>query len=61
MSASLLLCGTFQTLIALRGQFTFHSLSQQVSKMGGSGREWSFKEKGRGERVHGAKGEGVVA
>lgn len=34
MSSSLLLCATFQTLIALRGQFTFHSLSQQVGEMG---------------------------
>jgi len=34
MSSSLLLCATFQTLIALRGQFTFHSLSQQVGEIG---------------------------
>lgn len=35
MSSSLLLCSTFQTLIALRGQFTFHSPSQQVGEEGG--------------------------
>lgn len=34
LECSLLLCATFQTLIALRGQFTFHSLSQQVGEMG---------------------------
>ena len=39
MSSSLLLCATFQTLIALRGQFTFHSLSQQVGEMGVRDRE----------------------
>lgn len=38
MSSSLLLCATFQTLIALRGQFTFHSLLQQVGEMGVSDR-----------------------
>lgn len=39
MSSSLFLCATFQTLIALRGQFTFHSLSQQVGEMGVRDRE----------------------
>ena len=34
MSSSLLLCAIFQTLIALRGQFTFHSCSQQVGEIG---------------------------
>lgn len=54
----------FQTLIALRGQFAFHSLSQQVGELGvGDGVEgkWCFKEEARGERLHRAKRDCVAA
>lgn len=46
MSSSLLLCAVFQTLIALRGQFTFHSVSQQVAGMGVCNRQTEMLSEG---------------